>query len=221
METDFYMSVNGKHFAAYRHRLPYNKIKGIEVKGNVKDIQVDQVFVDNYPNLCDRDMLTIRSTEMIKFDDKQLKPLQIPCYGRFEEKFAHGKRLHIRGRIKLLPHSFFINLQEGCFIWPHPNIHFHFNPRFGNVGGKHLVCSNSWLGGKWDREERSDCCQFMPGKNFHMIIACEEASYQIYLNDVLITEYRYRSDPKLVDTFYIQGDIQLYSVQMENTCSYN
>jgi Galactoside-binding lectin len=215
------LAVNGKHFAAFRHRLPYAKIKGIEVKGDVSDIQVDQIHVDKYPEISDREVLDISCSNAVKMPVKSGRLLPVPCYGRLTENFTHGKRLHIKGRIKILPHSFFLNLQQGSYIWPHPQIAFHFNARFGNVGGRHLICSNSWLNGKWDKELRSECCHFMPGKEFYLVVACEESSFQIYLNDVLIQEYQHRCEPRMIDTLYIQGDIQLQNVFMENTFAYN
>lgn len=39
-------------------------------------------------------------------------------------------KIEIQGRTKLLPHIFFINLQIGRHIWPHPSVPLHLNPRF-------------------------------------------------------------------------------------------
>lgn len=121
------------------------------------------------------------------------------------------------GRVKILPHSFFINLQQGDKIWPHPIIAFHLNPRFGNVGGKHIICRNTW-NGKWDKEERSEIyTDFMPSKNFHMTIYCSDSSYNVYLNGKFISEYKFRIDTNIVDTVYIQGDINLKKIVLETS----
>ena len=57
----------------------------------------------------------------------------MPYCGRFEECFTSGKEIHVIERVKVLPHSFFINLQDSSLVWPHPNIPLHLNPRFGHV----------------------------------------------------------------------------------------
>lgn len=141
---------------------------------------------------------------------------EMPYYGKFADKLMPGTRLNIYGQVKLLPHSFFVNLQRGDKIWPHPTIAFHFNPRFANVGGRHIVCRNSWLDGHWDREERSEIStDFMPGRHFHLAIDCGDAAYNVTVNDKFIAEYRFRTPPSIVDTIYIQGDIKLLRLGLE------
>lgn len=142
----------------------------------------------------------------------------MPFYGKLSEKFKTGTRLHIYGQVKILPHSFYVNLQKGDKIWPHPTIAFHFNPRFANVGGKHVICRNSWLDGKWDREERNEITtDFMPGRKFHLTIDCTDSAYQVFVNQKFIAEYRFRVEPHLVDTVYIQGDIKLSRLMLETS----
>lgn len=110
-------------------------------------------------------------------------------------------------------HSIVVNLQHGDSIWPHPTIAFHLNPRFANIGGKHMIVKNSWLDGKWDREERSEIhTDFMPSRSFHMLIECGDVSYNVFLNGKFIAEFRFRIKPDIVDTLYIQGDITLKHV---------
>ena len=140
----------------------------------------------------------------------------MPYYGKLQEKLKPGTRLHIYGQVKILPHSFYVNLQQGDKIWPHPTIAFHFNPRFANVGGKHIVCRNSWFDGKWDHEERSEInTDFLPSRPFHMMIDCSDAAYFVYVNDKFISEYRYRTNANIVDTIYVQGDIKLKKILLE------
>lgn len=216
-DKDFLMCVNDRHFNSFKHRLPYKKICALEVKGDVKDVNVEQLYTEQYPDI------QLDAIKQISREQFVLAPISdsnyklMPYTGRLEQPFTNGKNLHIRGRIKLLPHSFFVNLQTKHFVWPHPNILFHLNPRFGNVGGKHVICRNSWTNGKWDREERSEnLTDFMPGKMFHLKIACTDISYQVYLNEKLIAEFIFRDNPSLVETIYIQGDIKVFDVVLES-----
>lgn len=49
-EPEFLISINGKHFASYAHRLPYERITTLQVIGDVADVSVQQVPVQEYPN---------------------------------------------------------------------------------------------------------------------------------------------------------------------------
>lgn len=49
-ESEFLISINGKHFASYAHRLPYERITTLQVIGDVSDVNVQQVPVQLYPD---------------------------------------------------------------------------------------------------------------------------------------------------------------------------
>lgn len=49
-ESDYYISINGKHFASFRHRLPYEKVIRLVVKGDVTDVKLEQDKVVDYPD---------------------------------------------------------------------------------------------------------------------------------------------------------------------------
>lgn len=79
-----------------------------------------------------------------------------------------------------------------------------------------MIVKNSWLDGKWEREERSEIhTDFMPSRSFHMAIECGDVSYNVFLNGKFIAEFRFRTKPEIVDTVYIQGDITLKHVSHE------
>uniref|UniRef100_A0A336L4Q3 Galectin n=1 Tax=Culicoides sonorensis TaxID=179676 RepID=A0A336L4Q3_CULSO len=224
-EEGFLIAINGKHFASFGHRFPYQKVKGIEIR-DVTDVEVDQIKVLEYPvptpmykpsclifQMMTKEELQTAVNDILQNSSTDF--LSMPYYGRFEERFTSGKELHILGRVKILPHSFFINLQDSSRIWPHPNIPLHLNSRFGQVNKKNVIIRNSWLNGKWDEEERcftQDPNCFVPGSWFHLYIACHDEDYQIYLNDMLIAEYQFRINPNIVNTVVIQGDLRLERV---------
>lgn len=79
-----------------------------------------------------------------------------------------------------------------------------------------MIVRNSWLDGKWDREERGEIhTDFMPSRSFHMTIECGDISYNVFLNEKFIAEFRFRVKPDIVDTVYIQGDITLKHISHE------
>ncbi|XP_059619632.1 galectin-9-like isoform X2 [Phlebotomus argentipes] len=223
----YLISVNGRHVAAFQHRLPYSKVNCVEVKGDVHDVQSDQVYAETYPEKVKNSNRLVNVRHFADDEDPSVAfsdtRIHVPFFGRLEMPFRSGHVLHIRARLKLLPHSFYINLQVGNKIWPHPLIHFHFNPRFHGTGGRHIICQNSWMAGDWTREERSECpMEFVPGKTFDLRIQSTYNSYHVYLDGSLISEYLFReSEVKIPafqpDTIYIQGDIQLFGIYVQNS----
>lgn len=49
-ESEFNISVNGRHFAAFAHRIPYQRITCLQVIGDVADVEVEQMPVQEYPD---------------------------------------------------------------------------------------------------------------------------------------------------------------------------
>jgi len=219
-EENYLIAINGKHFASYGHRFPYTKVKGIEVR-DIADVEVEQTIVAEYPPPTPfTQPLSVSFPNLSADDIARLCQfnetfLPMPCYAKMEERFTSGKEVHIVGRVKVLPHSFFINLQDSCRIWPHPNIPLHLNPRFRHAGKRNMICRNSWLNGKWDEEERcvtQEDNTFMPGDWFHLSIACHDEQYQICLNQSVIAEYPFRINPQIVNALLVQGDVKICAV---------
>lgn len=211
-ESEFMMAVNGKHFGSYKHRVPFKKINTVEVKGDVKEVTIDQIFRDNYPDVP----TDCVPTEPVQSSLKDF--LTVPWMGRLGGSFTRGKKLHIYGKVKLLPHAFTINLQDSQFFWPHATVPLHINPRFSNQGGKHILCCNTFSNDKWMKEQRTDLYSkdLSPGKYFKMTIEAQDGSYLIYVDDMILAEYHFRCEPSLANTIYICGDIVLKSVWIEN-----
>lgn len=246
----YMISVNGNHFAEYKHRLPYKSVSSIEVKGDIDSVIFSKCEATEYPDrlpdsqakkirLCVDETDPVNGGPSTEIDETEYptewktigmsgvtnaKGLSLPFYGRFPlRSLSPGKCLKFEGRVKLLPQSFYINLQTGQNIWPHPVVAFHFNPRFAKHGGgigKHVVCRNSWKNGKWGDEERSHLdTNFCPGKSFSMAIVCYDKLYEVHVNGKLITEFRHRVPPETVDTVYVQGDIKLWDVVLANSAT--
>lgn len=49
-ESEYFISINGHHFASFKHRIPYNRVRCLQVKGDVTDIEVEQVAILEYPD---------------------------------------------------------------------------------------------------------------------------------------------------------------------------
>lgn len=55
----------------------------------------------------------------------------------------------------------------------------------------------------------------MPSRTFHLEIVYTSDIYHVFLNDKLIAEFNKRTDPSIVDTVFIYGDIKLKYVSQE------
>lgn len=221
-QKNYSISVNGRHFCQYSHRLPFHLVNSLEVKGHVTNVSCEQSFISEYPEpACEvKEILYVDDTnQVLAENERNLFP--VPYYGKLKLPFDTSHELHIHGRLKLLPDSFYVNLQSSSKIWPHPLIHFHFNPRFNSTGdGKHILCCNSWLDGDWAKEERIDIRHpdFYPGRTFRMRFKRTYNSYLVYMNTTLIHEFRFRDNGLLQpDTVYIQGDFVISEIFVSNS----
>lgn len=159
----------------------------------------------------------------IEYEPKILaqNEIKLPYYGTIPlNSLKLGHCLKVEGRVRLLPQSFYINMQSGHNCWPHPIVALHLNPRFtkqtSGAIGRATVIRNSWIDGNWGQEERSDLeTKFLPGKPFSLSIVHCTNSFKIYINHQILTEYTFRVSPSTIDTIYIQGDIKLFDVALE------
>uniref|UniRef100_A0A1I8MT39 Uncharacterized protein n=1 Tax=Musca domestica TaxID=7370 RepID=A0A1I8MT39_MUSDO len=268
-EECYMISVNGYHFCKFYHRLPYESVQSLEVKGEIEDVTVERLEVQHYPErlpesvpqkvrlaralreptLPDAHTVaaydeTDRVAEPADAEDDKvitqwrvvkkangdieyepkivaLNEIKLPYYGTIpRNSFQLGRVLKVEGRVRLLPQSFYINMQSGHNCWPHPVVALHLNPRFTKQSsgaiGRATVIRNSWIDGNWGQEERSDLeTKFLPGKPFSLQIVHGDDSFKIYVNHQLLTEYKFRVSPSTIDTIYIQGDIKLFDVALE------
>ncbi|KAL7023400.1 hypothetical protein ACKWTF_012591 [Chironomus riparius] len=113
-ESEFMLSINNRHFGSYAHRVPFRKINGIEVKGDIKEVAIDQLYRDKYPEVPTQDILSYDET--LRDDVKFV----VPYIANIPGGFTRNKSIHIIGRVKMLPHSIAFNLQQSPFFWPHP-----------------------------------------------------------------------------------------------------
>ncbi|XP_008555372.1 galectin-9 [Microplitis demolitor] len=210
---EFYVSINGEHFCTFTYRLPLENITHLEYDGEVEDVRLCVKNLYIYP-----DPKIIKSTFKLELHDRQpLTKLKVPST-IFIEEFKHGARIFIKGRLKLLPQSFYVNLQSSPLMYPHPDIALHINPRFQHGNRPPHVVMNCWKAGSWGREERHEGhLSWAPGREFLLTIRCEYDSYVIWLGNKIIGEFKHRVDPSEVDTLLITGDVVLYELALKRT----
>lgn len=81
-ETQYYISVGGRHFAAFRHRLPFGRVTCLQVVGDVTDVQVEQLDVMEYPDKMASAGATTHNED--NNDDNSNLVRTIPCMNAAE-----------------------------------------------------------------------------------------------------------------------------------------
>lgn len=204
---DFQIAINGEHFCSFHYRMPLSEVVCLEVDGNIEDIKARQIILDIYP-----DPKICKPTRSLELTDDELlsNNLAVPVNINIKKGLKYGARLFIQGRLKLLPYSFYVNLQRGDLIYPHPEIALHINPRFHYGNAPACVVINCWTEGKWSNEERHEgYLSWGPGREFLLTIRVEFESYTIWLGSKMIGEFKHRMKPTIVDTLRISGDLAL------------
>ncbi|KAJ8674243.1 hypothetical protein QAD02_005505 [Eretmocerus hayati] len=209
--NEFQIAIDGEHFCAFAYRLPLQDIIGLEFNDDVEETRVRQTQIMVYPDpkICKANrILELR-------DDKPLdKNLEVPLVADLPKGLTFGASIVMKGRLKLLPHSFFINLQKGNMVYPHPIIALHINPRYHYGNAPSCLVMNSWNNGIWGDEEKQFGQCWTPGREFCLTIRCEYDSFRILLSDKMIGEFRHRMQPSIIDSLRITGDLVLYEMSI-------
>lgn len=226
--TEFLVAVNGLHYCAFTYRAPLYNVTRLEIKGDISMTRIQAKTVNQYPNdveLVDNSATQIvLSQQIVMMSMLRGEPCvtehptkRTPFIGCFAEKLQTGSEIEICGRVKLLPFSFLINLQQGRNIWPHPSINLHISTRFNQEshGGYHIVLCNTWLDNEWGKEEFSpQDCLFTPGQEFSLRILCREDAFVAWVDEQPLFNFKHRNPFQNIDTLFIQGDIFINEVKV-------
>uniref|UniRef100_A0AAR5PV27 Galectin n=1 Tax=Dendroctonus ponderosae TaxID=77166 RepID=A0AAR5PV27_DENPD len=129
-DHEFLAALDGRHICAYVHRTSLEKVNKIEVDGAIDVESLNQQQVEAYPLVSSRQnpfMVPMAASDGDTFINQQLV---VPVTAQLPTSLKPGCQLEIMGRVKILPSAFYINLQDGNTLWPHPMIPLHLNPRF-------------------------------------------------------------------------------------------
>ncbi|KAJ9577665.1 hypothetical protein L9F63_005745 [Diploptera punctata] len=212
-EEEFMIAVNGFHFCSYAYRTMRLKIQAVQINGDVTITSLEYRMIDKYPEIIPdlKDPVVIITHEQ-PLSDSVTDKVELPLIVKLPTGFNIGKQIEIVGRTKLLPHSFYLNLQSDVFLWPHPAIFLHINPRFRTS----TLIMNSWLKGTWGAEQ-SCPLHFSPGRPFSLKIKCNRDEFYVSYDGIHIGSYRYRASPHLIKAMYFQGDVLIKEITLSDT----
>lgn len=220
---EFMFSVNGTHFCNFTYRNPLYTISRLQIVPEVNIFKIQTKLLHSYPAALQEDLVPqLSGVPLYQHESLGFEKLDVtkgpPLLFLLSNKLSVGNLIEICGRVKLLPHTFFINLQHGKLLWPHPNISFHTSVRFKyKAESVHKVICNSYKNDVWGNEEIPDMeCPYDPGRAFVMRILLKQDHFNVSIDDERFINYKYREDFKLINTIYISGDVSIQSIQIKN-----
>ncbi|CAH1403666.1 unnamed protein product [Nezara viridula] len=193
----YLVCVNGCHMFSFSHRVPPEKVEKIEIFGDIDLKAASLISSEVYPD-----------SSIIKHK-KNHETLHLPFFYNLEEDVKPGFKIEIKGKIKLLPVSFRVNLQSSEHVFPHPLIPYHLNVRYAP---ECYVVQNSWgfTGNNWDEEIRSPLpLSWSPGKDCEIDIYIYDSYILVKGEDWSLPVFKLRLDMDSVKYIYIQGDLTM------------
>ncbi|KAG5892447.1 hypothetical protein JTB14_009855 [Gonioctena quinquepunctata] len=215
-ETHYLLGIDGKHIGAFPFRIPLMKVKLLQIDGRVDVHDVGIGKCEIYPRPSS---LNVPCTLKIGNSDDGDSPgeLDIPFTAELPQGFPTGWEIDMKGKVKVLPEEFVVNLQKGRQVWPEPIIYLHINPRFRTVRAEQQFIKNAKLDGNWGQEERTTAFQFSPATQFSMNIRKEIDHFAIYVEGKLAGEFKFRGNVEEIDSVYIQGCITLERICLQES----
>ncbi|KAL1462249.1 hypothetical protein WDU94_014100 [Cyamophila willieti] len=220
---EFMFAVNGTHFCNFTYRNPLYTISRLQILPEVEIFKIQTKLLHQYPATVQEDLVPeLRSEPLYQHNALGYEKFHIkkepPLLFLLSNKLTVGNMIEIYGRVKLLPHTFFINLQHGKLLWPHPSISFHTSVRFKyKAESVHKVICNSYSNDLWGTEEIPAVeCPYDPGRSFCMRILLKEDHFNVLIDDEKFINYKYRDDYGMINTIYISGDVCIQSIQVKN-----
>lgn len=197
-DAAFLVAVNCRHFCEYKHRVHRVLTNTLHIKGDLSLDSVEFRNVGNYPWTANKAIESLHQFNINK--------LTVPITLALNGTLNMGAAVQLRGRVKLAPSRFHMNLQEGCQTYPHPTVALHFNPRFD--GEQCEIVLNSWLD-HWGHEEKISAASNLlrPNQLFLVTIRCQPSGFQIEIDGVLVTIFAHRMSADLVNALAIDGDV--------------
>ncbi|KAI5710259.1 hypothetical protein M8J76_013862 [Diaphorina citri] len=222
--SEFMFAVNGTHFCSFPYRYPLYTITRLQILPRVDIFKIQTKLLHSYPATTQDDLVAqlkdqpLYHHHVLGYEKVDVSGKNPPLLFQLSNKLAVGNMIEIDGRVKLLPHTFFINLQHGKLLWPHPNISFHTSVRFKyKAESVHKVVCNSYRNDVWGTEEIPAMeCPYDPGRSFVMRILVKEDHFSVSIDDEKFINYKYRDDFSLINTIYISGDVFIQSVHVKN-----
>uniref|UniRef100_A0A3P9LE79 Galectin n=1 Tax=Oryzias latipes TaxID=8090 RepID=A0A3P9LE79_ORYLA len=191
----FQVKVNGKDFHTFKHRLPVQEVRGIQVEG---DVSVQSITVIG---------VSLPTTHFCPggFPGSSLPVGAVPFSTMIHGGMHPKKTFIIRGRVPSGADRMAVNFVASGS----GNTALHLNPRV--KAGE--VVRNSRIGGDWGKEERQlSTNPFREGQFFDMSIRCGNQKFKVFVNGEHLFDFAHRMSFYEINMLEIRGDVQIFYV---------
>ncbi|XP_038642139.1 galectin-9B-like isoform X2 [Scyliorhinus canicula] len=222
----YQVSVNGKHFIDFNHRLSYGRVDTLKISG---DVQVNAITFRSpnvppayappaYAPVQAFNLQSVFGASPAFYSPSQLNKgmnstsqvtvsSPVVPYQAYLGSIRPQQKIKVVGTVKPKPYRFTINMKAGYS----DNIALHINQRFD----ENAVVRNSRINQNWGAEERDvPFLPFVPGQTFEVLIVIQPNCYKVSVNGRHLFNYNHRLQPlNQIDQLEVTGDISLSLVQ--------
>ncbi|KAJ8280296.1 hypothetical protein GJAV_G00052880 [Gymnothorax javanicus] len=186
----YQVNVNGAEFYLYKHRIPLEQVKILQIAGDVSvpTIDVTEGAAPECPSPAD--MGAVQSEIPIP---NTLKP---------------WVTMSFQGKIPDEANMFCLNFQcgeeDGC------DTALHFCPRLDTSE----VIFNTFQNGSWESAEKVAAMPFAKGENFELAFSVTAEGFQVNVNGQPLHMFKHRMDVQQVAALQIIGDVCFMSINI-------
>lgn len=202
------VSVNGRHFTEYNHRMPKHRVTHITVE---QGIRVESIRFEGPGMYPSGQVPPPAAPYPAPGGAAPIYNPPVPFVQPIPGGVYPGKMIFVSG----IPHPgasrFNINLKCGG------DTAFHFDARFNFGSDRNVIVRNAQQNGSWGPEEKqSPYFPFNYNQFFDMIILVEHACIKVAVNNQHLLEFYHRIQPiSRIDTLRIDGDVRLTQVRFQ------
>ncbi|KAM4030338.1 galectin-8-like isoform 2-T2 [Anomaloglossus baeobatrachus] len=192
---EYKVSVSGRHFLGYNHRIALNRVNAVVLMGGIKLTKID-----------------IQS-QVVGFHHHYFpigqKQNSVPFSTNIHNGVSDGSLVIVRGGVHPLADSFSMNFQ--CGSSDSDDIAFHFNPRFDEG----LVLCNTRESNNWGNKEINCEVPFKREHGFEIRVLVTSSGYNVSVDGCHYLGYNHRIALQRVSTLAVMGCTALSSVQTQ------
>ncbi|XP_046544295.1 galectin-4-like [Haliotis rubra] len=200
--THYKISVDGRHFANFRHRFPKESAQYLVIIGeiNVSYVKFEGGATPSSP---------------ANSDAQPMYNPPVPFTTSIPGGIYPGRILNISGIPNPDPTRFTVNLM--CGQSRQADIGLHLDVRFNHLGDCNQTVRNHRVSNAWGTEEtHQNYFPFVPKAEFNMTILIEQAEIKVAVNNQHFFEFNHRIQPlSRVDFLNVEGDVLLTSVKIQ------
>ncbi|XP_073540907.1 galectin-8-like [Phyllobates terribilis] len=193
--NEYRVSVSGRHFLGYNHRIALSRVNTVVIMGGIKltkiDIQSQGVgFHHHY------------------FPSGQMQN-SVPFSTSFHNGVSDGSVVIVRGDVQPLADRFSMNFQ--CGSTDNDDVAFHFNPRFDEG----LVLCNTRESNNWGDKEVNHEVPFKREHAFEIRVLVTNRGYNVSVNGHHYLGYNHRILLQRVNTLAVMDCVALSNVEIQ------